>query len=100
MFEHWVNVLAPLAIGKSGYSEMSTFLLVNPVIPKCQHSFPQALLPYVDQLSPVIIDCVRDPFYKITSDALLVLQDLVKVGIHFTILIDKQNLECATKRGG
>ena len=58
--------------------------------------YPQALLPYVDQLSPVIIDCVRDPFYKITSDALLVLQDLVKVdGVHFTTLIE-QNLKSAS----
>ncbi|CAK8675597.1 unnamed protein product [Clavelina lepadiformis] len=39
----------------------------------------EVIHPYVQTLSPLVVTCVKDPFYKITSDALLVMQDLVKV---------------------
>uniref|UniRef100_F6Z3T2 TATA-binding protein interacting (TIP20) domain-containing protein n=1 Tax=Ciona intestinalis TaxID=7719 RepID=F6Z3T2_CIOIN len=42
---------------------------------------PSMILPFVKSLSPLIVVCVKDPFYKITSDALLVMQDLVKNSI-------------------
>jgi hypothetical protein len=35
--------------------------------------------PHAPVLLPVIIGCVGDPFYKISSEALLVLESLVKV---------------------
>lgn len=35
--------------------------------------------PYIGELLPPVVTCVADPFYKITSEALLVLQALVKV---------------------
>ncbi|CAL4060788.1 unnamed protein product, partial [Meganyctiphanes norvegica] len=34
---------------------------------------------YIGELLPSVVTCVADPFYKITSEALLVLQALVKV---------------------
>lgn len=36
---------------------------------------------HVPALVPPVVACVGDPFYKITSEALLVTQQLVKVGI-------------------
>lgn len=35
---------------------------------------------HVPALVPPVVACVGDPFYKITSEALLVTQQLVKVG--------------------
>lgn len=37
---------------------------------------------HVPALVPPVVACVGDPFYKITSEALLVTQQLVKVGVH------------------
>lgn len=36
---------------------------------------------HVPALVPPVVACVGDPFYKITSEALLVTQQLVKVGV-------------------
>uniref|UniRef100_A0A674JTK8 Cullin associated and neddylation dissociated 1 n=1 Tax=Terrapene triunguis TaxID=2587831 RepID=A0A674JTK8_9SAUR len=44
----------------------------------CNHS-PQVFHPHVQALVPPVVACVGDPFYKITSEALLVTQQLVKV---------------------
>ncbi|XP_030071478.1 cullin-associated NEDD8-dissociated protein 1 [Microcaecilia unicolor] len=44
----------------------------------CNHS-PQVFHPHVQALVPPVVTCVGDPFYKITSEALLVTQQLVKV---------------------
>ncbi|MCL4126070.1 UNVERIFIED_CONTAM: hypothetical protein GTU68_003675 [Idotea baltica] len=35
--------------------------------------------PYIKDILPPVVTCVGDPFYKITSEALLVLQQMVKV---------------------
>ncbi|KAH8041577.1 hypothetical protein HPB51_017022 [Rhipicephalus microplus] len=43
------------------------------------HHSPQVFHPHIDTLLPPIIVAVGDSFYKITSEALLVLQQLVKV---------------------
>lgn len=40
---------------------------------------PEIFHPWVEQLIPPIITAVGDPFYKITAEALLVLQEMVKV---------------------
>lgn len=40
---------------------------------------PEIFHPWVEQLIPSIITAVGDPFYKITAEALLVLQEMVKV---------------------
>ncbi|ETE65812.1 Cullin-associated NEDD8-dissociated protein 1, partial [Ophiophagus hannah] len=44
----------------------------------CNHA-PQVFHPHVQALVPPVVACVGDPFYKITSEALLVTQQLVKV---------------------
>ncbi|XP_034143687.1 cullin-associated NEDD8-dissociated protein 1 isoform X1 [Esox lucius] len=44
----------------------------------CNHQ-PQVFHPHVQALVPPVVACVGDPFYKITSEALLVTQQLVKV---------------------
>ncbi|KAE9531930.1 hypothetical protein AGLY_010132 [Aphis glycines] len=40
---------------------------------------PEIFHPWVEQLIPPIITAVGDPFYKITAEALIVLQEIVKV---------------------
>ncbi|XP_037535620.1 cullin-associated NEDD8-dissociated protein 2 [Nematolebias whitei] len=40
---------------------------------------PQAFQTHVQVLLPVVLSCVEDTFYKITSEALLVTQQLIKV---------------------
>lgn len=44
----------------------------------CNHQ-PEVFHPHVKTLLPSIVTCIGDPFYKITSEALLVTQQLVKV---------------------
>ncbi|XP_014729504.1 PREDICTED: cullin-associated NEDD8-dissociated protein 1-like isoform X2 [Sturnus vulgaris] len=44
----------------------------------CNHQ-PEAFHPHVKALLPSVVTCIGDPFYKITSEALLVTQQLVKV---------------------
>uniref|UniRef100_A0A668UIE7 TATA-binding protein interacting (TIP20) domain-containing protein n=1 Tax=Oreochromis aureus TaxID=47969 RepID=A0A668UIE7_OREAU len=40
---------------------------------------PQAFQPHMQVLLPPVVACIEDSFYKITSEALLVIQHLVKV---------------------
>uniref|UniRef100_A0A3B3VP65 TATA-binding protein interacting (TIP20) domain-containing protein n=1 Tax=Poecilia latipinna TaxID=48699 RepID=A0A3B3VP65_9TELE len=40
---------------------------------------PQAFQPHMQMLLPAVLTCVEDTFYKITSEALLVTQQLIKV---------------------
>lgn len=40
---------------------------------------------HVPALVPPVVACVGDPFYKITSEALLVTQQLVKVGVESAV---------------
>ncbi|XP_031461094.1 cullin-associated NEDD8-dissociated protein 1-like isoform X2 [Phasianus colchicus] len=44
----------------------------------CNHQ-PEAFHPHIKTLLPPVVACIGDPFYKITSEALLVAQQLVKV---------------------
>ncbi|NXL85292.1 CAND1 protein, partial [Alectura lathami] len=44
----------------------------------CNHQ-PEVFHPHIKSLLPPVVACVGDPFYKITSEALLVTQQLVKV---------------------
>ncbi|KFV55793.1 Cullin-associated NEDD8-dissociated protein 1, partial [Tyto alba] len=44
----------------------------------CNHQ-PEVFHPHIKSLLPPVVTCVGDPFYKITSEALLVIQQLVKV---------------------
>uniref|UniRef100_A0A8C2F5M0 Cullin-associated and neddylation-dissociated 1 n=1 Tax=Cyprinus carpio TaxID=7962 RepID=A0A8C2F5M0_CYPCA len=44
----------------------------------CNHQ-PKVFHPHVQAIVPPVVACVGDPFYKITSEALLVTQQLVKV---------------------
>uniref|UniRef100_A0A8C3LXK9 Cullin associated and neddylation dissociated 2 (putative) n=1 Tax=Chrysolophus pictus TaxID=9089 RepID=A0A8C3LXK9_CHRPC len=44
----------------------------------CNHQ-PEAFHPHIKSLLPPVVACIGDPFYKITSEALLVAQQLVKV---------------------
>uniref|UniRef100_H2YRC2 TATA-binding protein interacting (TIP20) domain-containing protein n=1 Tax=Ciona savignyi TaxID=51511 RepID=H2YRC2_CIOSA len=53
---------------------------------------PTVILPYVKALSPLIVVCVKDPFYKITSDALLAMQDLVKVVCDDNVTFESDSL--------
>ncbi|NXD75224.1 CAND1 protein, partial [Halcyon senegalensis] len=44
----------------------------------CNHQ-PEVFHPHIKSLLPPVVTCIGDPFYKITSEALLVAQQLVKV---------------------
>ncbi|XP_071406265.1 cullin-associated NEDD8-dissociated protein 1-like isoform X1 [Pithys albifrons albifrons] len=44
----------------------------------CNHK-PEVFHPHIKSLLPPVVTCIGDPFYKITSEALLVTQQLVKV---------------------
>uniref|UniRef100_A0A8C4UAY0 Cullin associated and neddylation dissociated 2 (putative) n=1 Tax=Falco tinnunculus TaxID=100819 RepID=A0A8C4UAY0_FALTI len=44
----------------------------------CNHQ-PEVFHPHIKSLVPPVVTCIGDPFYKITSEALLVTQQLVKV---------------------
>ncbi|KFQ04311.1 Cullin-associated NEDD8-dissociated protein 1, partial [Leptosomus discolor] len=44
----------------------------------CNHQ-PEVFHPHIKSLLPPVVACIGDPFYKITSEALLVTQQLVKV---------------------
>lgn len=40
---------------------------------------PRAMRAHVATLLPALLACVRDPFYKVTAEALRLLQTLVKL---------------------
>ncbi|NXN92906.1 CAND1 protein, partial [Rhinopomastus cyanomelas] len=44
----------------------------------CNHQ-PEVFHPHMQSLLPPVVTCIGDPFYKVTSEALLVTQQLVKV---------------------
>ncbi|XP_054071793.1 cullin-associated NEDD8-dissociated protein 1-like isoform X1 [Rissa tridactyla] len=44
----------------------------------CNHQ-PEVFHPHIKSLLPPVVTCIGDPFYKITAEALLVTQQLVKV---------------------
>ncbi|XP_069960266.1 cullin-associated NEDD8-dissociated protein 1 [Cherax quadricarinatus] len=43
------------------------------------HHSGEVFHPHISELLPPVVTCVADPFYKITAEALLVLQQIVKV---------------------
>lgn len=43
-----------------------------------QHE-PEIFYPHIEKFLPSVISCIRDPFYKITSEALSVAQNTIKV---------------------
>ncbi|KAI1239333.1 Cullin-associated NEDD8-dissociated protein 1, partial [Lamprotornis superbus] len=77
-----VPVLVPGIIfslnDKSSSSNLKIDALSCLYVILCNHS-PQVFHPHVQALVPPVVACVGDPFYKITSEALLVTQQLVKV---------------------
>ncbi|XP_077972104.1 cullin-associated NEDD8-dissociated protein 1-like [Styela clava] len=56
------------------------------------HHDPEVIHPFVSALVPAIVQTAQDPFYKITSDALLVMQDLVKVICHGNLAASPESL--------
>ncbi|XP_036388110.1 cullin-associated NEDD8-dissociated protein 2 [Megalops cyprinoides] len=44
----------------------------------CNHS-PAVFHPHIKVILPPVVACIEDPFYKITSEALLVTQQIVKI---------------------
>uniref|UniRef100_A0A8C9SYV7 Cullin-associated and neddylation-dissociated 1 n=1 Tax=Scleropages formosus TaxID=113540 RepID=A0A8C9SYV7_SCLFO len=77
-----VPVLVPGIIfslnDKSSSSNLKIDALSCLYVILCNHQ-PQVFHPHVHALVPPVVACVSDPFYKITSEALLVTQQLVKV---------------------
>ncbi|ROI15393.1 Cullin-associated NEDD8-dissociated protein 1 [Anabarilius grahami] len=63
---------------KSSSSNLKIDALSCLYVVLCNHQ-PQVFHPHVQAIVPPVVACVGDPFYKITSEALLVTQQLVKV---------------------
>ncbi|XP_052534595.1 cullin-associated NEDD8-dissociated protein 1-like isoform X1 [Tympanuchus pallidicinctus] len=63
---------------KSNSSNMRIDALSFLYVLLCNHQ-PEAFHPHIRSLLPPVVACIGDPFYKITSEALLVAQQLVKV---------------------
>ncbi|XP_039224389.1 cullin-associated NEDD8-dissociated protein 1-like isoform X2 [Crotalus tigris] len=63
---------------KSSSSNMKIDTLSFLYVVLCNHS-GEVFHPYVKALLPPVVICIGDPFYKITSEALLVTLQLVKV---------------------
>ncbi|KAM3846314.1 cullin-associated NEDD8-dissociated protein 1-like isoform 2-T3 [Vipera latastei] len=63
---------------KSSSSNMKIDTLSFLYVVLCNHS-REVFHPYVKALLPPVVICIGDPFYKITSEALLVTLQLVKV---------------------
>ncbi|XP_030061343.1 cullin-associated NEDD8-dissociated protein 1 [Microcaecilia unicolor] len=63
---------------KSSSSNLRIDTLAFLYVLLCSHP-PEVFHPHVGTLFPPVVVCIGDPFYKITSEALLVTQQLVKV---------------------
>ncbi|XP_054243612.1 cullin-associated NEDD8-dissociated protein 1-like isoform X3 [Indicator indicator] len=63
---------------KSSSSNMRIDTLAFLHVLLCTHQ-PEVFHPHMASLLPPVVTCIGDPFYKITSEALLVAQQLVKV---------------------
>lgn len=74
---------------KSSSSNLKIDALACLYVVLCNHP-ASAFHPHVSALVPPLVACVGDPFYKITSEALLVTQQLVKVRIE-PRAIERQN---------
>ncbi|NWX88014.1 CAND1 protein, partial [Nothoprocta pentlandii] len=80
---HHIPALVPAGIvfslaDKSSSSNMRIDTLSFLHVLLCNHQ-PEVFHPHIKTLLPPIVACIGDPFYKITSEALLVTQQLVKV---------------------
>ncbi|NXF86344.1 CAND1 protein, partial [Eubucco bourcierii] len=63
---------------KSSSSNMRIDTLAFLHVLLCTHQ-PEVFHPHIKSLLPPVVACIGDPFYKVTSEALLVTQQLVKV---------------------
>ncbi|MBN3306198.1 CAND1 protein, partial [Amia calva] len=63
---------------KSSSSNMKIDALSFLNVLLCSHP-PEVFHPHIKVILPPVVTCIGDPFYKITSEALLVTQQLVKV---------------------
>lgn len=73
-----IRALTPPLTDKSTASSMKIETLVFVVCLVRGHP-PLTMRPHVAALLPAVLCCVHDPFYKVTAEALRVLQTLVKV---------------------
>ncbi|XP_053618217.1 cullin-associated NEDD8-dissociated protein 1 [Plodia interpunctella] len=73
-----IRALTPKLTDKSTASSMKIETLVFIVCLVRGHE-SSAMKPHVRALLPAVLACVHDPFYKVTAEALRVLQTLVKV---------------------
>ncbi|XP_026494754.2 cullin-associated NEDD8-dissociated protein 1 isoform X1 [Vanessa tameamea] len=73
-----IRALTPPLTDKGTASSMKIETLVFVVWLVRGHDAP-AMRPHVAALLPAVLACVHDPFYKVTAEALRVLQTLVKV---------------------
>ncbi|KAL4716046.1 hypothetical protein ACJJTC_002811 [Scirpophaga incertulas] len=73
-----LRALTPALVDKSTASSMKIETLVFVVCLLRGHE-PAAMRHHVASLMPAVLSCVHDPFYKVTAEALRVLQTLVKV---------------------
>ncbi|GBP29292.1 Cullin-associated NEDD8-dissociated protein 1 [Eumeta japonica] len=73
-----IRALTPALTDKSTASSMKIETLVFVVCLVRGHP-ANTMRPHVGALLPAILACVHDPFYKVTAEALRVLQTLVKV---------------------
>ncbi|CAG9796700.1 unnamed protein product [Diatraea saccharalis] len=73
-----LRALTPALTDKSTASSMKIETLVFVVCLLRGHP-AETMRPHVATLMPAVLSCVHDPFYKVTAEALRVLQTLVKV---------------------
>ncbi|XP_061385735.1 cullin-associated NEDD8-dissociated protein 1 [Danaus plexippus] len=73
-----IRALTPPLTDKGTASSMKIETLVFVVWLVRGHA-PDCMRPHVSALLPAVLACVHDPFYKVTAEALHVLQTLVKV---------------------
>ncbi|CAH0724756.1 unnamed protein product, partial [Brenthis ino] len=73
-----IRTLTPALTDKGTASSMKIETLVFVVWLVRGHA-ARAMRPHAAALLPAVLACVRDPFYKVTAEALRVLQTLVKV---------------------
>ncbi|XP_068626901.1 cullin-associated NEDD8-dissociated protein 1 [Battus philenor] len=73
-----IRALTPALTDKSTASSMKIETLVFIVCLVRGHP-ADTMRPHVTALMPAVLACVHDPFYKVTAEALRVLQTLVKV---------------------
>ncbi|CAH0405459.1 unnamed protein product [Chilo suppressalis] len=87
-----LRALTPALTDKSTASSMKIETLVFVVCLLRGHP-ADTMRPHVATLMPAVLSCVHDPFYKVTAEALRVLQTLVKVMRPLDALDNVENLD-------